>query len=138
MSAVRSDRGGAHPAVVAPHDMQLFAGVEVPDSDCSVVAAGDRPLAVGGDCDRCHGAVVAGQGAQLPAGIQIPYPRSLRRCRPEIACWPSTLIATAFITGATVITQPCACRKPHPCGSGGMPILVEDPAETLVSSDVRG
>src|SRR5258707_516314 len=32
---------------------------------------------------------------------------------------------------------PCRCRKPRPCSSGGVLVLVEDAAELIVSSDVE-
>jgi hypothetical protein len=35
------------------------------------------------------------------------------------------------------VSERCACRKSHPCSSGGMFVLVDDSAEPLASSDVQ-
>jgi hypothetical protein len=45
--------------------------------------------------------------------------------------------AKSWGRGGISAVQRCRCRKPYPCSSGGVVVLVEDAAESVSSSDVE-
>ncbi|MFJ1998741.1 mycothiol transferase [Streptomyces asiaticus] len=47
--------------------------------------------------------------------------------------WPGEVDGTF----AEFHVEDCPCRKPHPCRSSSMPVLVEDAAEAIVSTYVE-
>ncbi|WNE95509.1 serine protease [Streptomyces luomodiensis] len=61
----------------------------------------------------------------------------------QIMSWVDDRIQALDVRGrprAQATTQsrhPCPCRKPHPCRSSSMPVLVEDAAEAIVSTYVE-
>jgi hypothetical protein len=71
--------------------------------------------------------------------------------RAEMAATASDRVSSAFgekagrdaegvrgaLIAAGMIRVPCACRKCHPCRSGGVVVLVEDAAQLWVSADVE-
>jgi hypothetical protein len=55
---------------------------------------------------------------------------------PAIDHWPPAhRMREGIPIWARLLHRLCRCRKPHPCWSGGMVVLVEDAVESITSSD---
>jgi hypothetical protein len=84
-------------------------------------------------CPRSHSGT---QAARVPAlnliGVTSTIPE--QRGLPRYRTLPSALTCRSGCCRFTLVDEPCACRKPHPCRLSDIAILMDDSAETVLST----